>query len=182
MTRIASFPPVTFTLAFMAFLSALVLASALLPSWVSLPPARRTPDPMLGSLAFANRDTRPLATYATIVDRPLFNPNRQKDPSAPAPGSKVASALPALASYRLVGLLISKDARLALVERRADQRIVTLHAGDVLDGRHVQDIEASGVAFNGPSGNERLTIPKANGDPWPIRSSSSVLNSKAIIP
>jgi len=167
MRRLTDYPPLTLALAFAAGLGALVLATVLLPSWIVLPSEAHLPDPALPSLAFAQPDMRPFQDYAIIIDRPLFNPGRRRD--APPPTATPATLMPALSNYRLVGVLISKGARLALVERRSAHEILTLHAGDQLDGRQVDDIKGTGVSLSGPSGNEWLTIPKANGDPWPLR-------------
>lgn len=167
MTRLTDYPPLTLALAFTAGLGTLVLTTVLLPSWVVLPSDAHLPDPAMPSLTFAQPDKRPFQDYTTIIDHPLFNPGRQKD--APPPSATPATLMPALSNYRLVGVLISKGARLALVERRSAHEIVTLHAGDILDGRHVDDIKGTGVSLSGPSGNEWLTIPKANGDAWPLR-------------
>jgi len=167
MIRLQDHPPLTLGLTLATGLGAIVFASVLLPSWIALPAAAHLGDPALPSLAFAQPDSRPLSDYAAIADRPLFNPNRQKDAPKPSPGS--ATLMPALSNYRLVGILISKDARLALVERRSSHQIVTLYAGDQLDGRHVDDVKGTGVSLSGPAGIEWLTIPKANGDPWFVR-------------
>jgi hypothetical protein len=168
MTRVQDTPPLTLALALATGLGMFVLATVLLPAWITVPSEElHLINPAIPLLAFARSDPRSLSDYASIVDRPLFNPGRRKD--APLPTATAAPLMPALSSYRLVGLMISKDARLALVERRTAHQIVTLHAGDQLDGRHVEDIKGTGVYLSGPSGNEWLTIPKANGDPWPVR-------------
>jgi general secretion pathway protein N len=107
------------------------------------------------------RPALPIEQFASIAERPLFNPDRKPDPEPPPPeAAKAPTALGDLAQVHLVGLIGSKDAQLALV-RRADSQIVTLRAGDVLDGWKVAKIDAEGVALDGGDRQDSLKIPVA---------------------
>lgn len=132
----------------------LALSLSLLPSLV---PGRQAELRPLRAVALPASDRRPLADYAATVEKPLFNPGRRKD----APVTSAAPAeLPPLFFYRVVGVVIAAESRFALVERKAESEVVTLHVGDDLDGRHVDDIRRDGIVLSGPAGRELLAIPR----------------------
>jgi hypothetical protein len=99
--------------------------------------------------------------FAAITEHPLFNTDRKKDP--PAASTAAASQLPSIQEYRLAGVIVMKDAALALVERKATKTVVTLKVGDSLDGRIVTDISPAGVQLASSSQVETLSIPKVQG-------------------
>lgn len=68
-----------------------------------------------------------------------------------------------LSEYRLAGVVLAAGTKLALVERRSAKQVVTLHVGDDLDGRRVEDITTEGVRLNGGSTHELLAVPRLNG-------------------
>ncbi len=160
MMRLADQPPLTLAFAGLATLGGLVLATAMMPAILFAPSVPRPSAPALPELDGTAMGGAPLSAYDGIFERPLFNPGRARDPEV-APAQ--ANALPALADYRLVGIVISKTSRLALVEDRSAKRVIVLHPGDSFAGRRVSDVLAAGVALSGPSGVERLAIPKAGG-------------------
>jgi hypothetical protein len=98
---------------------------------------------------------------AMIVKYPLFNADRKEDP--PEASSQAKLKLPALAGYRLAGVIIAGNTSIAMVERRATRAVVTLRIGTDLDGRTVKDITVAGVTLSSSSGLETLAIPKAKG-------------------
>ena len=101
---------------------------------------------------------RPFESFAPIIEHPLFNTDRAKDP-APLPLGQLQ--LPSLDSYRLVGVVVSADKSIALVERLSTKTVLELKEGDDLDGRTVQYVTESGLTFSGS--DETLAMPKVTG-------------------
>ncbi len=135
----------------------LALVSVCLPSLVfydSPPPEAEIAKPSKVVVA-------PLGNYAAIVWRPLFNNDRRRDAPPPPPAPPKPPAPPTANNYQLVGIILSSNLRMALVERRADAQVAHLHIGDMLDGWTVKTIDASGVQLDGPSSTTELTIPRA---------------------
>lgn len=161
MMRLGTFPPLTIALAAAAGAGLLALILVLAPSIVFAPHAAAGIRP-LRAIALPPADARPFEDYAAIAAKPLFNPARQKDPLPPPEGEE-KDVLPPLSDYRLVGIVIARESKLALVERRAAKQVVTLHTGDDLDGRRVDDIRPNGVVLSGGAAPELLAIPKADG-------------------
>jgi hypothetical protein len=163
MTAIAERPPLTIALLGLASCALLALVLVLLPSLV-LPP-----DAGIAAPADAKILTRgdllqlPLASYAAISERPLFNEGRRKDPAQALADASTPTGLPGLDTYRLAGIVISSATRLALVERIASKQIVSVKPGDTLDGRRVEDVEEDNVVFSGAGGVETLSMPHVNG-------------------
>lgn len=129
----------------------LALLGVMLPSSAFLPRIE-TMEPRAAALP--QTDRRPLADYASIWERPLFNPGRRKNT---APPSSPDQTLRPLSDYRLVGVVVAKDTKFALIERNDSNQVVTLHVGDDLDGRRVDDIRMDGIALNG---SEFLAMPR----------------------
>jgi hypothetical protein len=125
----------------------LALLATLLPS---LPFAPRGESIVPHALALPPPDRRPLTEYAAIWEKPLFRLAHDRDAAAPG-------ALRPLSDYRLVGVVIAKDAKFALIERSDSRQVVTLHIGDDLDGRRVDDIRMGGVLLGG---TEFLPMPR----------------------
>jgi len=161
MTKLANTPPMTILLAFFCGAGLLTLFLTFLPSLVWSDEI--ISDPAV-RIEFPTVATRSFESYAVIAEKPLFNPGHMADPSITNP----ASQIPTLDSYRLVGIVLAGNVKLALVERKAVKQVVTLHAGDTIDGRHVDDITESGVALSGSSGPEILSMPKPTRQGWSI--------------
>lgn len=161
MMRMADIPALTMTLAVAAGCGALSLLGVLLPSIVIAGGEGSRTSMARLVVALPQDDARPFEAYAAIQDRPLFNPQRQKDPVLPPQGAR--SALPPLSEYRLVGLVMMKDVRFGLVERRSTKQVVTLRPGDDFEGRHVDAIKEGGVVFSGAGTAELLAMPKVGG-------------------
>jgi hypothetical protein len=158
MMRLADQPPLTCVLGGVAAAGVAVLATAFVPS-VLFPPHAEAPGAPKFSVPIAPLDAG-LGMYRIVFEKPLFNPLRAKDPAATVQAG-AAPAVPALSEFRLVGVVTSKDTGFALVEQRSTKQVVTLHPGDSFAGRRVEAIAESGVDLAGPSGAERLTVPKA---------------------
>lgn len=153
-----------FTLALMAFagLGLLTLVGNLAPSWARFGGNGivTISSPWLIYPATVRQGS--FNDFTAIVEEPLFNSDRKKDPPPP-PLPSAQSQIPALSSYQLVGVIITADKSLALVERSASKAVIELKLGDNLDGRVVKDITAFGVVFSGATAGETLSIPKAAG-------------------
>ena len=160
MTEILNHPPQTVALAAFTGASVLALLLVLLPSPVFSPDARIRSETSPPAISRADLEQPPITAYAVIADRPLFNVGRKKD-VAPLPVA--VATLPALTSYRLAGIVLSSQTRLALVEKIPSKQIVTLKPGDMLDGRHVDDVEEGTVVFSAQGATEILTIPRISG-------------------
>ncbi|GEM_PF-1537331 len=160
-------PPLTWALGGIAAAGVAVLATAIVPSVLFLPHADAPDLPKFSArLAPAGAS---VGMYRVVFEKPLFNPLRAKDPVSPVQTGSTP-AVPALSEFRLVGVVTSKDTGFALVEQRSTKQVVTLHPGDTFAGRQVKAIVESGVDLAGPSGAERLTVPKAeSGRPPPQR-------------
>lgn len=159
MNELRQQPPLTLVLGGFTAAAVLALLLVLAPSMV-WPPAASIAFPAAGApLARADLEQPPLQVYAVVSDRPLFNAGRKKDVEAPA---EVASAagLPDLSTYRLAGVVISSQTKIALVEKVASKQVVTVKPGDTLDGRHVDDIEDGSVTLSGTGAVETLSIPQ----------------------
>jgi len=139
-------------------LSLAVLGAVLLPSLVFV--GGITPEAPIDSARFAvsRQNTEPLANYTAIASQSLFNEGRRPDPLPPPP-APAKPALPGVETYRLVGLILSPDLRIALVERGGE--VMHLHSGDPLDGWTVQSVEAEGVKLAAQNTTVELKIPKA---------------------
>ena len=106
----------------------------------------------------------PLARFDDILAHPLLNADRKPDPVAAVPqdGTKGSSgpALGDLGQYRLVGIAGDSVTRLALV-RKTGGGLITLRAGDRLEGWTVAAISSKGISISGGGRKEFLTIPRA---------------------
>lgn len=151
----------TIALAALTACAMLTLGAVLVPSTLFHGSVTSAELPAARGLALPAADSRPLEIYRVIFEKPLFNPGRQADPAPVQEQAK--SALPPLSDYRLVGLVLTRGAKLALVERRNAKQVVTLHPGDELDGRHVESIGEDGVRVSGGPVPELLAIPRISG-------------------
>jgi hypothetical protein len=160
--RLSELPIATRVLTGAAGAAALLSLACLLPISLFIAGSANTLAPLGAEPAMPSSDRRPLEAYAAIYQRPLFNPGRAMDPQ----GAQTAKPgmLP-LDSYRLVGVVLTKDVKIGLVERRDSKQVVSLHPGDDLDGRHVDDVVAAGIKLSGGTAEEILTIPRATPKP-----------------
>jgi hypothetical protein len=127
-----------------------------------LPAIEFTPSPPQPASVYvpARADVPPLPAYRAIAMRPLFNQDRRPDPP-PAPPAPPKPALPGAESYQLVGIILSSELHMALVQRRSDSKVVRVQAGDTLDGWTVKAVSDDGVELNGPNISLQLVIPRA---------------------
>lgn len=107
------------------------------------------------------REPAKIEAYASIAARPLFNADRKPDPLPPPPEPpKPKIVLADLNQFKLVGVIVSGESRIALV-RRAGTSTLTLRVGDTLDGWKVEKIDAQGVGLSGGDRQDSLKIPQA---------------------
>lgn len=150
--------PSSLSLKLFAALGAVAFSSVLLPSPLRLTASRtvETASPKL--LYPADTPSMPRDALTLIAEHPLFNADRQQDPAP-----QMLAQLPALDNYRLAGVVVTGETRIAIIEKKASKTTVTLKVGELLDGRTIKEIFAEGVSFSGLTGPEMLTIPKAAG-------------------
>jgi hypothetical protein len=145
-------------LAILALIALLTTSLVILPSSATRVSRASAPRMSFAPLPILQGANFPLSAYAVMSEKPLFNTDRKPDPLE----SDAKAKVPPLSDYRLVGVVIVKADRLALIERRKAHQTVTVRPGDALDGRHVDDIGVSGVRLSGENGAEFLVIPKAS--------------------
>ena len=99
----------------------------------------------------------PAATYAAIEARPLFSDTRR-------PAAGIAAAPEARAHFLLVGTIISKHGRVALIRHGQPARVDHVAEGQSLDGWTIRSILPDRVVFG--RGQARLELKeKADGSP-----------------
>jgi hypothetical protein len=140
--------------------SALTLIAVLLPSLVFV--EGQTSELQIDASRFSSPrpHTELLTDYTVVASQSLFNKGRLSDPLPLAQGP-AKPALPSADTYRLVGLILSPELRIALVERTASGDVLHLHPGDAVDGWTVRSVEAAGVTLAAQNATAELKIPKA---------------------
>ena len=98
------------------------------------------------------------AELAAVVERPLFNYDRKKDPPP-----EEQNALPGLDTYRLAGVIITGSTNVAIIERKQEKTSATVKMGTSLDGRTVTAITAEGVTLSSGGRSDILALPKIVG-------------------
>jgi hypothetical protein len=138
----------------------LVLAGIAAWPWLvpPVPSSRPITAPQPGAPGAALTALPPLATYAAIVERPLFSPSRRAPASVMTIGPTVESR------YRLVGIFASGSKKKAYVAEGS--RRIELAEGDTLDGWKVKQIGQDRVLLSSPDGEAgalkltRITAPE----------------------
>jgi len=146
-------------------LGAAALVFAATAAWPWLVPPVPTVRPLAAPPASAPAPSvatlPPLASYAAIVERPLFSPSRR-----PAPGAQTALGPSIESRYRLVGIIAAGTKKKALVADGA--RRIEIAEGDTLDGWTVTAIGKDRVALTSPTGDAALKlVPAAEGPKKP---------------
>lgn len=100
----------------------------------------------------------PIASYAAIVERPLFAPSRR-----PPPGIAAATGAPAESRYRLVGIVANGARRKAFVADGA--RRIEIGEGDMLDGWTVKQIGSDRILLSSADGEAALRLKPAAAEP-----------------
>jgi general secretion pathway protein C len=141
-----------FLLAVAAFLSASAVNVWIAARFQSRPTVSKSPLRVTG----ARSTKRPLAYYAPITERDIFNPPRALAPGAQTPAGGVEAKLLGTApgagmdSYAIIADESSKTQRL-------------YRMGDSLHGRVLSQVEWDYVVLRGPQGDEILKIVEPTG-------------------
>jgi hypothetical protein len=102
------------------------------------------------------------ATFATIVERPLFSPNRrpaqQPPPQPAAPAAKAQQVAPPALSATLVGVFISPEVSSAIV-RLANGKTASVSEGDMVDGWVLKRVTPDLAQFDYGTATIELTFP-----------------------
>lgn len=101
----------------------------------------------------------PLASFAAVVDRPLFTPSRR----ASAADKGMAGGATFAGRYRLLGLLTAGDQRRALLAE--GPRIIELKEGDTIEGWSISRIEQDRLVLSSGAGEAVLTLRQAAAGP-----------------
>ena len=152
-----------------AVLAAIVVSEALLqpqadpaaaPSAAVSKPAALPPLPPDPAFAMP-----PEASFAVVVDRPIFSPSRRAIEGAAAVAAPGTSG-----DLTLVGVIIRDDERIALVKLRNGDQLESLHQGDNLAGWSAVTIAPDRVLFRHGAVEEELILDyKAPAPPAPPR-------------
>ena len=136
--------------------AALVFAGIAVWPWLvpPIPAVRAAASPPAQTTAPPLPSLPPLASYAAIVERPLFSPSRR-----PAVGARAALGPSIESRYRLVGIIAAGPKKKALVAEGA--RRVEIAEGDTLDGWTVTTIGKDRVTLTSPTGEAALKLAPA---------------------
>jgi hypothetical protein len=143
-------------------LGASVIVLAATAAWPWLVPPVPSVRPLAAAAASAPATPvvalPPLASYAAIVERPLFAPTRR-----PPPGASAVQGPSIESRYRLVGIVATGPKRKAFVAEGAQRREIA--QGDTLDGYTVSEIGQDRVKLSSPSGDAVLKLAPAAAEP-----------------
>lgn len=141
-------------------LASVVLAAATAWPWLVPPvPSVRPLAPAPASApAPAVAALPPLASYAAVVERPLFSPSRR-----PPPGASAIQGPSIESRYRLVGIVATGPKRKAFIAEGTQRRQIA--PGDTLDGYNVSEIGEDRVKLTSPSGEAVLKLAPAAAEP-----------------
>ncbi len=96
----------------------------------------------------------PLSAFSEIVDRPVFTSTRRPQPTGAKSDASTLRANKMRQTWKLTGVVMSKDAHYVLIEGKKDRRTVQLEYGAVLDGWRLEEIVTDEIVL--VSGEERL--------------------------
>lgn len=113
---------------------------------LAAPPASG-PAPSVAALS-------PLASFAAIIERPLFSPSRR-----PPPGAQTAQGPSIESRYRLVGIVATGPKKTAFIAEGAQRRAIA--EGDMVDGWTVSEIGQDRVKLTSPAGEAVLKLAPA---------------------
>jgi hypothetical protein len=115
-----------------------------------------TPD-TTGNNAAPRYALPPLQDFAAVTERPLFSEDRQ--PSPDGDGQSIGP----LSSVQVAGIIISPDARVAVVSLGNPPVFVHLREGQDVDGWVVRSIEPNHVVFRNGAEVRELQLLKKSG-------------------
>ena len=118
-------------------------------------PSRVPPLPQL-DLSRAQTPIAALADYAVVGERPLFNADRRPLPVPAAPGAADAAAPASPLDVVLTSVILSGDAKIAIVLDKKTNKSQSVKLGGSLAGDQAAwklvELEARKAVFEGPSG------------------------------
>lgn len=98
----------------------------------------------------------PLEQLIATRDRPLFLAGRREGPVPAAPSVLGPQPGSALARYRITGVAISGEGRLAMAKDLGTGRLVTLREGEALEGWTVESVTLDHLVLR--SGEQRRAV------------------------
>jgi hypothetical protein len=119
----------------------------------------------------AARALPPLAAFAAIDARPLFNPERKALPPPPPPGAGPAPPT----QFSLIGVIIDSDRRLALLKSPSLAVEDSVTVGQTVDGWTVTAVEPDHVVLHAGTSDFTLGLftKRAGGTPPPMATTSA---------
>jgi hypothetical protein len=99
--------------------------------------------------------------YPEIAARPLFYPSRTPWAPPPPPTPKPVSTAPTpLTNYGLIGVIVSGDARSALIRPSGANKTITIAEGQQLGGWTLQKITRTSLQFAAGDARYEMTLQK----------------------
>jgi len=155
--------------------SAIVLLAGLAAVWqlampIELPVSATPPSASAITPARADPVTAVVPAYPAIAEHPLFYATRQPWAPPPPPATPPAPQAPApaaphpLQKYQLVGVVIGKGTRAALLKPSDGSKTVTISEGEQLSGWTLREISPDALHFE--SGSDAYDI-KFSTPRWP---------------
>lgn len=136
-------------------LGATAIAFSVVAVWPWLfppvPAIRPLAAPAASAPALTLAPLPPLATFAAIVERPLFSPSRR-----PPPGAAGLLGASIESRYRLIGIVVTGPKKKAFVAEGA--RHFEIAEGDTLDGWAVSEIGRDRVRLTSSAGEATLKL------------------------
>jgi hypothetical protein len=147
-----------------------VLGGRVYDEWQALQDPVRidAPPAAAASAAVPSTAAQPLtppapASFAALLERPLFSPTRRPPQAAPAPPPEPAAQAPPEPpqqpiDFSLAGVVISGASRVALVQMLADGHVVQVAEGDEVDGWKAVTIDAQRAVFRRGDSEQELAL------------------------
>jgi general secretion pathway protein C len=151
-------------LALVAYLAALGVSIAIRDAVDPLPPAAAASETPPAAPA-------PLADYALIAERDVFNPGE-----GPGAGAETGGTL------RLWGVAFSGAEARAVIEDTATRRQELYRVGDTIDGTRVASIGWDRVTLDGPGGERTLELSTGAAAPEPDGAPAAAAAAPAPVP
>jgi hypothetical protein len=100
-------------------------------------------------------------SYAAIAEHPLFYPSRAPwAPPPPPPPKPVSTAPSPLTNYALIGVIVSGEARSALIRPPGAAKTITIAEGQQLGGWTLQEITRTRLRFAAGDASYEMNFPK----------------------
>ena len=123
---------------------------------VSLPPVQARSQGASDDSPLPRFDPPPMAAFAEVDDRSVFNPVRIRVSSSSVAGASSATSLPS--DMSLVGVILDGDRKLALIKSPQAPLAVGLGVGGTIEGWQVTRVEADRVALRAGGPEQELVL------------------------